>query len=268
MTDPARFVGDIPRHYDRGLGPVIFDYFARDVAHRAALRAPRAVLEVAAGTGIVTRKLRDALHPQATLTATDLNAPMLEVAREKFAPGEEVAFGVADALALPFADGAFDCLVCQFGLMFFPDRDAAHREAWRVLAPNGRYLFSVWDAPRYNPFSRIGLEAAAAFFPDDPPKFLEKPFSCPEIDPIKEALIAAGFSHISVHVLPHLQAVADVAAFAKGLVFGSPLIEQIRARGAATPEAVAEKFAERFATAFGSPAHVPMQAILFDAVRM
>ncbi len=267
MTDPARFVGDIPRHYDRGLGPVLFDHFAQDIAQRAALRAPRAVLEIAAGTGVVTRRLRDVLHPQAKLTATDLNAPMLEVAQAKFAPEEQVEFSVADALALPFPDGAFDCLVCQFGLMFFPGRDAAHREAWRVLAPHGRYLFSVWDAPRYNPFSRVGLEVAAQFFPEDPPGFLEKPFSCPEIDPTKEALIAAGFSHIAVFVLPHLQVVPDVPAFARGLVFGSPLIEQIRARGGVEPEAIVERLAERFAAEFGSPAHVPLQAILFDAVR-
>ncbi len=267
MTDPARFVGDIPRHYDHGLGPVLFDHYARDIAQRAALRAPRAVLEIAAGTGVVTRRLRDVLHPQATLTATDLNAPMLEVAQAKFAPEEQVEFSAADALALPFPDGAFDCLVCQFGLMFFPDREAAHREAWRVLAPNGRYLFSVWDAPRYNPFSRIGLEVAAQFFPDDPPRFLEKPFSCPEIDPTKEALIAAGFSHIAVYVLPNLQAIPDVTAFARGLVFGSPLIEQIRARGGVEPEAIVERLAERFTAAFGSPAHMPLQAILFDSVR-
>jgi ubiquinone/menaquinone biosynthesis C-methylase UbiE len=266
MTDPARFVGDIPRHYDRGLGPILFDHYARDIAQRAALRAPRAVLEIAAGTGVVTRRLREVLHPQATLAATDLNAPMLEVAQDKFEPGE-IEFSVADALALPFSDGAFDCLVCQFGHMFFPDRDAAHREAWRVLAPHGRYLFSVWDAPRYNPFSRIGLEAAAQFFPDDPPKFLEKPFSCPQIDPVKESLIAAGFTHIAVYVLPHLQEIPDVPAFARGLVFGSPLIEEIRARGGVEPEAVVERLAERFTEEFGSPARMPLQAILFDSVR-
>jgi ubiquinone/menaquinone biosynthesis C-methylase UbiE len=267
MTDPARFVGDIPLQYDRGLGPVLFAHYAQDIAHRAALHAPRSVLEVAAGTGVVTRKLRDVLHPQAALTATDLNAPMLEIAQEKFAPGEQVDFGVGDALALPFPDGAFDCLVCQFGLMFFPDKDAAHREAWRVLEPHGRYLFSVWDAPRYNPFARIGLEVVAHFFPDDPPKFLQTPFSCPEIDPTKEALIGAGFSHLAVYVLPHLQEILDVAAFARGLVFGSPLIEQIRARGDADPEAVVATLAERYAAEFGSPAHMPLQAILFDAVR-
>lgn len=266
-SDPARFIGDIPRHYDAGLGPVIFEDYAADMARRAAIRAPHEVLETAAGTGIVTRKLRDALLPAARLTATDLNAPMLEVAREKFRPGEGVSFEVADALVLPFADETFDAVVCQFGLMFFPDKDTALREARRVLKPHGRYLLSVWDAARYNPFARIGLEVVERFFPDDPPKFLKTPFSCPEIDPIKEALIAAGFSHIVVSVLPRVHEIADPTSFAKGLVFGNPLIDQIRARADVAPETVVEAIAARFAEEFGAPAKLPMQAILFEAVK-
>jgi ubiquinone/menaquinone biosynthesis C-methylase UbiE len=267
-SDPARFTGDIPRHYDRGLGPVIFEAYAEETARRTAIWAPRETLEIAAGTGIVTRKLRDTLPAGARLTATDLNAPMLDVAREKFRPEERVSFEVADALVLPFADNAFDAVVCQFGLMFFPDKDAAHREAARVSKPHGRYLTSVWDAPRYNPFSRIGLEVIERFFPDDPPKFLKTPFSCPEIDPTKEALIAAGFTNIVVSVLPRVHEMPDVTAFAMGLVFGSPLIDQIRARGEIAPEAIVEALAQRLTQEFGSPARMPMQAILFEGSRI
>ncbi|WP_442753680.1 class I SAM-dependent methyltransferase [Methylocystis sp. JAN1] len=266
-SDPARFAGDIPRHYDAGLGPVIFEDYAADIARRTAIRAPHDVLEIAAGTGIVTRKLRDALLPAARLTATDLNAPMLEVARQKFRADEAVGFEVADALVLPFADRAFDAVVCQFGLMFFPDKDAALREARRVLKPHGRYLFNVWDAARYNPFARIGLGVVERLFPDDPPKFLKTPFSCPEIDPIKEALIAAGFSHIVVSVLPRMHEVADPMAFSKGLVFGNPLVDQIRARGDVAPETVVEAMAAQLTEEFGTPVKLPMQAILFEAVR-
>lgn len=144
-AETARFVGDIPAQYARGLGPVIFEDYAADIARRTAVNAPRAVLETAAGTGIVTRKLRDALGADALLTATDLNEPMLDVARQKFRAGEQVTFQAVDAMALPFPDNAYDAIVCQFGLMFFPDKDAAHREARRVLKEGGRYLFSVWD---------------------------------------------------------------------------------------------------------------------------
>ncbi len=146
MSDDANFIGDIPEHYDRGLGPIIFVDYAADLARRAAACVPARVLETAAGTGIVTRQLRDLLPVGVRLTATDLNPPMLEVARAKFQPDEDVDFRHADAAALPFADDSFDAVVCQFGVMFFPDKDRSYREIHRVLAPGGRYLFNVWDA--------------------------------------------------------------------------------------------------------------------------
>lgn len=266
-SDSQYFAGDAPHYYDRCLGPALFESYAEDMARRVVLRAPRDILEIAAGTGVLTRKLRERLHPSAKLTATDVNRLALEVAREKFSPDQLVFFEVADALKLAFPDDSFDCVVCQFGLMFFPDRDAALREARRVLKPHGRYLFSVWDAARYNPYARVGLEAVAELFPYDPPKFLQTPFSCPEIDPIKEALIAAGFANISISVLPRAPKVTDVEAFARGLVFGTPLIEEIRARDRVAGDAVVEAIANRLAAAFGSPATLPMQAIVFDASR-
>jgi ubiquinone/menaquinone biosynthesis C-methylase UbiE len=140
------FTGSIPAFYDHGLGPVFFADFADDIAQRAAESAPMRVLEIAAGTGIVTRRLRDLLPREAHLIATDLNPPLLEVARRKFRPDERVEFQPADATALPFPDTSFDVLVCQFGVMFFPDKDKGHREAHRVLVSRGRYLFSVWDS--------------------------------------------------------------------------------------------------------------------------
>ena len=120
------------------------------------------MLETASGTGIVTRALRDALPADTQLTATDLNVDMLKIARTKFGSNERVAFQPADALALPFPDAAFDAVICQFGVMFFPDKDRSYREVRRVLAAGGRYMFSVWDAHRYNPFGRIAHEEIGA----------------------------------------------------------------------------------------------------------
>ena len=143
----ADFTGGIPEHYDRYLGPVLFTDYADDIAQRVAISAPARVLELAAGTGIVTRRLRDRLPVGTHLTATDLNPPMLAMASTKIRPGEQVDFQQADATALPFPDGTFDAVVCQFGVMFFPDKNKSYREVHRVLVPHGRYLLQRFRDP-------------------------------------------------------------------------------------------------------------------------
>ena len=227
----GKYIGSTPQHYDEFLGPLIFVDYAADIVQRVAASNPARVLETAAGTGIVTRKLRDALPARAHLTATDLNPPMLEVARTKFRTGEQVEFQPADAVALPFPGASFDAVVCQFGVMFFPDKGKSNSEVYRVLGPGGRYVFSVWDSHRYNPFGRIAHEVAGSFFPTDPPQFYNVPFSYYEIDPIKESIIEAGFTDINAAVIRLEKSIPDATIFARGLVYGSPLIEQVRARG-------------------------------------
>ena len=265
--DAARFTGNIPQHYDAGLGPMIFVDYAEDIARRVAACHPARVLETAAGTGIVTRRLRDVLPAGVSLTATDLNPPMLEIARAKFRPGEQVAFRPADAMALPFADNSFDAVVCQFGVMFYPDKDKSYREIHRVLAPGGHYVFSVWDSHRYNPFGRITHEVAGKFFPDDPPQFQSVPFSY-RFDPIKDSLIAADFTEIGAAVVRLQKTLPDAASLARGLVYGSPIIDQVRARGGVEPEHIVEALVREFHREFGAdPGSMPLQAIVFSATK-
>jgi ubiquinone/menaquinone biosynthesis C-methylase UbiE len=263
----ASFFGNIPEEYDRGLGPVIFADYAADMARRVAALAPARVLEMAAGTGILTRRLRDLLPENTLLTATDLNPPMLDVARGKFRSHERVDFQSADAGNLPFPDGAFDVLVCQFGAMFFPDKDRSYREAHRVLAPGGRYLFSVWDSHRYNPFGRITHQVAAGFFPADPPQFYQVPFGYHAIDPIKESLIDAGFTDIRVHVIALEKEIPDLRSFAQGLVYGNPLIDEIRVRGGIHPDQIVSALTDALRREFAPSGRMPLQAILFDTGR-
>ncbi len=266
MSDHARFTGSVPEHYDRDLGPVIFSGYAADLARRVAFHNPERVLEIAAGTGIVTRHLRDLLPTSAHLTVTDINPPMLDVARTKFRSGEQVAFQPADACALPFPDGAFDVVVCQFGVMFFPDKAQSYREVHRVLAPGGRYLFNVWDSHRYNPFGRITHELVQRLFPSDPPQFYHVPFGYHEIDPIKKALIEARLTDTTTAVVRQETEVANLAAFARGLVCGNPLAEQIKVRDSVDPGRVVDALTDVLRGEIGAdPGRTPLQAIVFEA---
>ena len=152
--------------------------------------------------------------------------------------------------------------------MFFPDKGRSFSEAYRVLASGGRYLFSVWDSHRFNPFGRIAHEVAGRFFPADPPQFYNVPFSCHQVDPLKELLIAAGFGDIGIAVVGLQKEIPDTEHFARALLYGNPLIEQVRARGGVEPERVAEAMLQAVRREFGDdPARMPLQAILFSATR-
>jgi ubiquinone/menaquinone biosynthesis C-methylase UbiE len=265
MSSDAAFVGSIPEHYDRYMGPIIFADYAADIARRAAAGKPATVLETAAGTGIVTRALRDHLPADTRLTATDLNPPMLDVARAKFRSGEQVEFQPADATALPFADGSFDAVVCQFGVMFYPDKDQSYREVYRVLMPGGRYLFNIWDAHRYNTYGRIVHEVAGRFFPSDPPQFMSVPFSY-LLEPAKESLIDAGFADIVAAVVRFEKDFPKPEMLARGLVLGSPLFDQIKSRGDVDPQKVVEAVVTEYRREFAS-GRLPLQATVISATK-
>jgi ubiquinone/menaquinone biosynthesis C-methylase UbiE len=258
----ARFIGSIPENYDVGLGPHIFTGYAADIARRTAALAPSSVLELAAGTGIVTRELRDVLGVDCELLASDLNGPMLEVAKAKFAADELVAFQEVDATHLGFADGTFDVIVCQFGVMFFPDRDRSYAEAVRVLKPGGSYLFNVWDSWAENAFGQIAHEAVEARFPHDPPGFYRVPFSYHDADEIQAALRGAGFANVAVERVPLTSRISTPAKFAQGIVFGNPLYEEIIARGG-DPQKVHESVVAAIEQRLGS--QMQLQALVFQA---
>ncbi len=238
MTErETRFVGTVPENYDQGLGPHIFQGFAEDLARRVAALAPGRVLELAAGTGIVSRRLRDLLPASTQLVVTDLSAPMLEVARKKLGAGEAVELRQADATELPFEDASFDAVACQFGVMFFPDKPRGYAEALRVLRPGGSYVLNSWGSWAENPFGEVAHEVGAAFFPHDPPGFYRVPFSYHDPDEIAEAMTAAGFAEVAVERIALTSAISSPALFARGIVFGNPLREEIVSRGG-DPEAV------------------------------
>lgn len=268
INQAALFAGGIPANYDSALGPYLFVDYAADLARRAAVTKPSRVLEIAAGTGILTRMLRNVLPDSTDLVASDLNPPMLEIARQKFSADERIEFQPADATALPFDDGAFDTLVSQFGVMFFPDKDKSYCEAYRVLTPSGRYHFNVWDLFEFNPFARIAHETVGRFFKQDAPTFYTIPFGYHRIDAIKASLVGAGFEDIAVHVLKIDKTIPKARRLAQGLILGNPIIEEIYARGITNPDAIVADVTAALHVAFGQdPGRMPLQAIIFNAVK-
>ncbi len=263
----AVFGGSIPENYDRYLGPSFFEPFAKDAAARLDPAGHRNVLELACGTGIVTRRLRDRLSSETRLVATDLNPAMLVVAQSKFDPKETVIWREADANALPFADGSFDAVVCQFGVMFFPDKEAAMGETHRVLSSGGVFLFNVWDSLEQNPVARIAHETIGSFFDHDPPTFYETPFGFHDPYLIRLLLKESGFKEIEISIVTLPCQSQSAAEFAIGLVRGNPVATAIEERGVNVDRvvrAVEKKIGERFGEA---PVETTMQALVCRAVR-
>ena len=228
MTAEATWRDSMPEVYDRCLGPVLFAPYARHLADLAAEFAPRDVLELAAGTGIVTGELVRAL-PQASVTATDLNPAMVSWGTDHV-PG--AAWLAADAQHLEFAAGAFDLVVCQFGVMFFPDRPGAFAEAARVLRPGGSLLFATWDTAESSAFPAALVGAVQALFPDDPPDFLDRvPHGYHDAAAVRRDVESAG---LTVTALDHTSLpgrASSAAVLAEGYCLGSPLRFELEARG-------------------------------------
>jgi SAM-dependent methyltransferase len=261
----AQFVGDIPKFYDKHLGPIIFADYAADLARRAAALAPADVLELAAGTGISTVALRSALPHTTRIVATDLNPPMLEIAQAKLPTGANVTFQQADAMALPFPDAAFDLIVIQFGVMFFPDKPAAYKEARRVLKPGGALLFSAWGTLAANPYAEIANAAGEHFLPDNPPKFYLTPFGYADPAQVRADVSAGGFSDVSYDVVRFNKRVPDWRHFAQGAIYGNPMLADLIA-GGVDPEAVITHIADELTRRFGpSPASLPLEATVYAA---
>jgi SAM-dependent methyltransferase len=256
MTETDKvFAGSIPAIYDGLLVPMIFTYYARDLAARVAQRNPSHVLETAAGTGALTRELAARLPANAALTATDLNQPMLDHNASTLRHDARISWRQADALALPFEDEKFDAVACQFGAMFFPDRVRGYAEARRVLKSQGRFIFNVWDRIEENDFALVVTEAVAAMFPADPPRFFARtPHGYADVARIRADLTAAGFGSIAIETLATTSKAASARDVAVAFCQGTPLRNEIEARDAARLEEATQAAAEAVARRFGSGA--------------
>lgn len=247
------FTGSIPQLYERHMVPLIFEPYALDLAARAVALRPDEVLEIAAGTGVLTRHLAAELPAQARIIASDLNATMLDMAAT-LGTGRPVEWRLADAMDLPFADASFDLVACQFGAMFFPDKAQAYAEVRRVLRPGGCFVFNVWDHIDSNELAATVTAALAEAFPDDPPRFMARtPHGYHDIVQLRADLARGGFEREADIVTLPLRARAESPSGpALGYCQGTPLRNEIEARAPGRlPELtglVAQAIADRFGT--------------------
>lgn len=247
------FTGSIADLYDEYLVPLIFESYASDLAERTASLSPKAVLETAAGSGVVARALAPRLSRDSQYVVTDLNQPMLDCAASRQPPDDRMVWYQANALELPFDDHRFDAVLCQFGVMFFPDRVAGFREAWRVLKAGGSFFFNAWDRIEENVFADIVTRAVAEVFPDDPPEFLARtPHGYHDVDAIRKDVEAAGFKDISIDTVEAVSTAPSPRHPAVAYCQGTPLRNEIEARNAGLLNEVTDRaeaaIAERYGT--------------------
>jgi len=247
------FAGSIPKIYDTYLVPLIFQRYADDLARRLGSRPVQRVLEVAAGTGVVTRVLAATLPERTEIVATDLNQAMLDHA-SSIATSRPVAWRQADAMQLPFADAEFDAVVCQFGVMFFPDKPKAFAETRRVLKPGGQYLFNVWDRIEDSEFADTVTSALATVFPGDPPRFLARvPHGYHDQAVIVHDLAQGGF-RASPQIVTVTERSPSESARIPAVAYcqGTPLRNEIEARNASrlgeATDAAERAIVKRFGT--------------------
>lgn len=259
------FSGSIPTHYDAGLGPLFFEPYAQHLAQRVAALRPKALLELACGTGRLTRQLLNVLAPTTRLVATDVNPAMLDFAKRAIQePGVE--WDVVDAVSLPYPEGSFDVVVAEFGVMFYSDRPLAYREALRVLRPGGTLLFTSWSTMAENPVARITQEVVKEFFPLDTPAFYQVPFSYCDHAVIREEVLSAGFQNTEPRRITLQGQAATAMAASRGLLEGSPIHNSIMDRDPFLLPAMREALTARLAERFGSSElSVPLSAVVVEA---
>ena len=267
LLDDVALVEAIPTHYHRGIGPFLFEPFARHTAERIRARAPKTVLETACCTGIVTRRLREALSRDAMLVASDPDERMLAVARRTVGAAASVGWSRANLCKLQFGDGDFDAVVCQFGLMFAADKLAAVREARRVLRPGGSFLVTTWAPLERNPLVALVHRTLGAMFREDPAPHAQSSFDYGDPDMLNDLLLAGGFQDVVVDVVEKATSSPSAHELAAGLIEGYPMIDEIRLRGQARLSAAVSAVAAAIRRQFGdAPVRARITALVASAV--
>lgn len=269
MAVDNKFLDSIPQAYQEYMAPLIFDPYAADMAERALAHSPTAILEIAAGTGVLTRKIALNLKPNARFTVTDLNLPMLRIAQKNI-QDDRITWQLCDALSLPFEDHKFDAVVCEFGAMFFPDHVKAYKETNRVLRQNGRFYFSVWDKISENDFAYAVELALEKYFPNNPPKFMSRtPHGYFDQEMIHNELDTSGFSEIEFETLTFTSKAPAAKFVAAAFCTGTPLRSEIESRIPGGLEKATAYVTDVLVELYGSgPLESKMRAFVISAKKL
>jgi ubiquinone/menaquinone biosynthesis C-methylase UbiE len=266
VTHVAQQFGGLDlEHYDSILGPAQLEAVAAELSARLPVNPGGDVLELACGTGILTRQVRERLDPARRLVATDLSSAMIEFARRKLGT-EGIEWREADMAALPFADAAFGAVVCSLGIMFVPQKDNAYREARRVLREGGQLLFNTWSGLADNPQARIAAEVMEALFPGDADmQFAKIPMGYHDLRVIRGHLAQAGLREVAIEKRAIPVRCESAQRYSTGFIKGTPRGLLISQRGR-SPDEVVEKVAEALARAGGSaPLELKAHILVIEA---
>jgi len=262
--DPALDPPEAVSHYDEFFGPLYFEPYAVEVARRIDPAGVSTALEIAAGTGRVTRHLRQLIQPSAKLIASDVDDDMLAVAKRKLGH-LDIDWQHIDARELPFDDNSIDLVVCCFGYMFVPDKAKAFAEVYRVLKPQGQFIFTTWDRLENNGASYISRSIAEKYFEGPLPASYNAATSMSDESVIRPLLQHAGFAKSTIEKVGLSGVCTSAKEAADGLVHGG-MYEEIRKRNPAVIDEIKFKVEKQLADKFGeAPMVAPMSALICRA---
>jgi SAM-dependent methyltransferase len=265
MPSDTAFTDSVPHNYDRYLGPLLFEPYAEDLANRIQPKANHKVLELACGTGRLTRHLITVLPSETKIVATDRNTDMIKLASE-LVSGENIDWETADAQELSFPDRTFDLVVCQFGFMFMTDKMKAFSEVLRVLKTGGILLFNTWDKIENNGAIYLGNQIICSYFPENPPSYYRVPFSLCQPDMLETSLMATGFRNIKVTSVEKEGISPSAKDAAMGIVQGNPIHGKIIEKDRALVNVILTAVEQKLAEAYGErPMKSPLKAWVVEA---
>ncbi len=256
------FTGSVPRNYDNFMGPILLNSYAADLVNRVKGTGKIKVLELAAGTGRVTKPLLAAL-PDAQILATDISEDMMDIAKESII-SENLNWQNVNMMEIPFADNEFDLIICQFGLMFVPNKPKALTEMYRVLKPGGQLLFNTWGNLDLNPVWQISFNLFRETFGELPMLKENGPFGLPAVEPVIELMAVANFTNITGTEVHKMTEVASASTVANGFLMTQPMLKDKPDVFAAMYQKLQQALLEKLGD---NPLRSPLLALVFEATK-